>query len=138
MGGDGIIFEVINGMLERWDWSQVLKHLPVGVIPGGSGNGLARSIAHECNEPYQSPTLPAALAAVRNHEAPMDLVRVETTSQILFSFLSIGWGFVSDVDIESETLRVLGGQRFTVWTMAKLVGLKCYNGKVFYLPADTG
>ncbi|KAJ8877147.1 hypothetical protein PR048_021600 [Dryococelus australis] len=42
--------------------------------------------------------------------------------EILFSFLSVGWGFISDIDIESERLRVIGGQRFTVWSVARLIG----------------
>ncbi|XP_063925407.1 sphingosine kinase 2 [Zophobas morio] len=137
VGGDGIVFEAINGLFERWDWSDVAKNIPVGVVPGGSGNGLARSIAYHCSEPYDpSPTLPSALAAVRHHCAPMDLVRVETTSQIMFSFLSVGWGFLSDIDIESERLRMLGGQRFTVWSVARLIGLRSYSGRLWYLPAN--
>jgi sphingosine kinase len=132
VGGDGIVFEAINGLFERWDWSDVVKSIPIGVIPGGSGNGLARSIAYHCSEPYlPSPTLPSALAAVRHNCAPMDLVRVETTSQIMFSFLSVGWGFLSDIDIESERLRMLGGQRFTVWSVARLIGLRSYGGKLW-------
>lgn len=137
MGGDGIMFEVVNGLFERWDWLEAIKQLPIGVVPGGSGNGLARSIAYCCNEPYlPCSTLPSALAAVKNHTNPMDLVRVETTSTIMFSFLSVGWGLLSDVDIESERLRMLGGQRFTVWCVARLIGLRTYKGSVTYLPSS--
>lgn len=137
VGGDGIVFEVINGIFERWDWSEIIKLIPIGVIPGGSGNGLARSIAYHCSEPWlPSPTLPSALAAVRNNLATMDLVRVETKTQIMFSFLSVGWGFLSDIDIESERLRLLGGQRFTIWSVARLIGLRNYGGKLWYLPAE--
>jgi len=39
-GGDGTIFEVINGMMERTDG----KRLPIGTIPNGSGNGIASGI----------------------------------------------------------------------------------------------
>lgn len=46
VGGDGIVFEAINGLLERPDWDQCLKDLPLAVIPCGSGNGLAKSIAY--------------------------------------------------------------------------------------------
>jgi len=67
---------------------------------------------------------------------PMDLVRVETRNQILFSFLSVGWGLLADIDIESERLRAIGGQRFTVWSVARLIGLRTYKGKVSYLPCN--
>lgn len=66
----------------------------------------------------------------------MDIVRVETRNQILFSFLSVGWGLLADIDIESERLRAIGGQRFTVWSVARLIGLRTYKGKVSYLPCN--
>lgn len=46
VGGDGIFFEVINGLFERPDWDRVLDDIGIGIIPCGSGNGLARTIAH--------------------------------------------------------------------------------------------
>ena len=53
VSGDGLLHEVrrgrvlgdagqvLNGLFEREDWASACK-LPVGVIPGGTGNGLAR------------------------------------------------------------------------------------------------
>lgn len=46
VGGDGIVFEVVNGLFQRPDWEKALKELSLGVIPCGSGNGLAKSIAY--------------------------------------------------------------------------------------------
>lgn len=46
VGGDGIYYEVINGMFERIDWERAVNTVPIGIIPCGSGNGLARTIAH--------------------------------------------------------------------------------------------
>lgn len=50
----------------------------------------------------------------------------------MFSFLSVGWGLLSDIDIESERLRAIGGQRFTLWAIARLLGLRKYKGVVSY------
>lgn len=97
---------------------------------------MARSIAHHCSEPYVPSILPSILSMVKNNVCPMDLVRVETTAQTMFSFLSVGWGLISDIDIESEKLRMLGGQRFTIWSVARLIGLRSYAGKLWYLPSD--
>lgn len=44
--GDGILFEIINGVFERPDWEKVFSEISFGVIPCGSGNGLAKAIAH--------------------------------------------------------------------------------------------
>jgi sphingosine kinase len=37
------------------------------------------------------------------------------------SFLSVGWGLIADVDMESEPLRCLGGIRFTIWGLHRIV-----------------
>lgn len=55
--------------------------------------------------------------------------------QILYSFLSVGWGFISDIDIESERLRSIGYQRFAIWSMHRLINLRTYYGTLSYLPA---
>ncbi|XP_034943663.1 sphingosine kinase 1-like [Chelonus insularis] len=137
VGGDGIVFEVVNGLLGRVDWKRALEELPLSVIPCGSGNGLAKSIAYSKQEPYDSnPMLVSALTVVKGRRTSMDLVRVETRSQILYSFLSVGWGLIADIDIESERLRAIGAQRFTIWGIARLIGLRKYKGTVSYLPCD--
>ena len=53
----------------------------------------------------------ATLRAVRGQTAAMDLVCVELAAATTYSFLSAGWGFISDVDIESEKLRWMGDTR---------------------------
>lgn len=39
------VSQVYNGLLARPDWEEAIQ-FPIGIIPGGSGNGLARSVAH--------------------------------------------------------------------------------------------
>lgn len=54
----------------------------------------------------------------------------------MFSFLSVGWGLIADIDIESERLRAIGGQRFTIWSVHRLISLRTYKGRVSYIPAS--
>lgn len=66
----------------------------------------------------------------------MDLVSIHlSSSPRLFSFLSLAWGFVADVDIESEKYRHVGAARFTVGTLVRLASLRVYKGRLAYLPA---
>lgn len=68
--------------------------------------------------------------------SPMDLVCIHLSScPRVFSFLSLAWGFVADVDIESEKYRHVGSARFTVCTLVRLASLRVYKGKLAYLPA---
>lgn len=85
-----------------------------------------------------------------NHTAP---------PRRLFSFLSVAWGFVSDVDIESERYlcsvfwslakirwlflldslfrfryRGLGSARFTLGTLVRIASLRSYKGRLSFLP----
>lgn len=46
VGGDGVLFEVLNGLFERLDWQQALAEIPLAIMPCGSGNGLAVTICH--------------------------------------------------------------------------------------------
>ncbi|CAN8029946.1 unnamed protein product, partial [Ixodes persulcatus] len=115
ISGDGLLFEVYNGLMERPDWEQAVK-IPIGIIPGGSGNGLARSISHTANEPYVSdPIVAATLGVAKGRISPLDLMLVETPKGALYSFLTVGWGIMADIDIESERLRAIGEIRFTLW-----------------------
>jgi len=80
VGGDGLIHEVVNGLFDRPDWREALHRLPLGVIPGGSGNGLARSILHELDEPFDGSGLGSALLNVaRGNVKNLDLFYVEST-----------------------------------------------------------
>ncbi|KAI5718966.1 hypothetical protein M8J76_002938 [Diaphorina citri] len=122
LGGDGILYEIINGLMERADWCTVLQTITLGIVPCGSGNGLAKSISHMSQEPHdQNPVLVSTLNIVQGVSTPMDLIRAQTKSQVVFSFLSIGWGLLADIDIESERIRAVGSQRFAIWNKILVV-----------------
>ncbi|XP_038832376.1 sphingosine kinase 2-like [Salvelinus namaycush] len=147
VSGDGLLHEVINGLMERPDWELAIK-TPVGILPCGSGNALAGSINHHAGydmclrEPL---LLNCCFQLCRGGVKPMDLVSVTTSPapsqngrpglpRRMFSFLSVAWGFVSDVDIESERYRGLGSARFTLGTLVRLASLRSYKGRLSYLP----
>lgn len=65
----------------------------------------------------------------------MNLLSLHTASGLqLYSVLSLAWGFVADVDLESEKYRRLGEIRFTVGTIFRLATLRVYQGQLAYLP----
>ncbi|XP_076583472.1 sphingosine kinase 1-like [Chaetodon auriga] len=138
MSGDGLLFEVINGLLERADWEEAIR-TPLGILPGGSGNALAASIHHYSGaSPVSSEELLVSCGFLlcKGLVSRMDLVSIHlSSSPRLFSFLSLAWGFVADVDIESEKYRHVGAARFTVGTLVRLASLRVYKGKLAYLPA---
>ncbi|XP_056405571.1 sphingosine kinase 1 [Hyla sarda] len=140
MSGDGLLFEVINGLMERADWAKAIKK-PLAVLPGGSGNALAASINHYSGHQQVTGTkllTNCAFITCKGHPVPLDIVSLTTASkQRIFSFLSLAWGFISDVDIESEKYRFMGYARFSVGTFVRLTALRTYRGRLSYLPASS-
>ncbi|XP_053546624.1 sphingosine kinase 2 [Bombina bombina] len=137
ISGDGLLYEVINGLMERPDWEDAIK-MPVGILPCGSGNALAGAVNYNAGFEQAMGTellLNCILLLCRGTLMPMDLVSVTTCSgNRSFSFLSVAWGFISDVDIESEKYRHMGSARFTVGTMVRVASLRTYRGRLSYLP----
>ncbi|XP_074926617.1 sphingosine kinase 2 [Chelonoidis abingdonii] len=136
ISGDGLLYEVLNGLMERPDWEQAIK-MPVGILPSGSGNALAGAI--NCNAGLEQVLglellLNCAMLLCHAAVTPLDLVAVTTASGArCFSCLSVAWGFVSDVDIESEKYRHMGAARFTLGTPCALP--PCNHRGRLHLPA---
>ena len=65
--------------------------------------------------------LHATFVLIKHKVVPMDLVLVQTPSKQSYSFLSLTWGLVADVDFESEKYRYLGEMRFTVGVFSRFV-----------------
>lgn len=75
------------------------------------------------SEPYDVTVVtPSVLNVIHGQIVPMDLVKVETEKECFFSFLSVGWGLMADIDIESERLRAIGEARFAVWGVIRALG----------------
>ncbi|XP_005413003.1 PREDICTED: sphingosine kinase 2 isoform X3 [Chinchilla lanigera] len=137
LSGDGLFYEVLNGLLDRPDWEQAVK-MPLGILPCGSGNALAGAVnRHGGFAPALGLDLllNCSLLLCRGGSHPLDLLSVTLASgSRCFSFLSVAWGFVSDVDIQSERFRALGRARFTLGTVLGLATLRTYRGRLSYLP----
>ncbi|XP_063080334.1 sphingosine kinase 1-like isoform X2 [Engraulis encrasicolus] len=147
LSGDGLLFEVVNGLMEREDWEEAIQ-TPLGILPGGSGNALAASVSHYSGSPAlfgEELLVSCGLVLCKGLVSPLDLVSVHLGSgsssssgprhRRLFSFLSLAWGFVADVDIESERYRQAGAVRFLLGTLVRLASLRVYRGRLAYLPA---
>ncbi|XP_004748901.1 sphingosine kinase 1 isoform X2 [Mustela putorius furo] len=139
MSGDGLMHEVVNGLMERPDWETAI-HKPLCSLPAGSGNALAASLNHYAG--YEQVTnedllTNCTLLLCRRLLAPMNLLSLQTASGLrLFSVLSLAWGFIADVDLESERFRRLGEMRFTLGTFLRLAALRVYKGTLAYLPVE--
>jgi diacylglycerol kinase family enzyme len=120
--------------MSRPDWEAVHK-TPLGILPGGTGNALASSLLSRWKDGLTSSSLMlhSSLLLTKKKISPLDLMLLETDSgDKMCSFLSVCYGLISDVDIESEKYRGLGIIRNTVGSIIRIVNLKTYNCRFSY------
>jgi sphingosine kinase len=71
VSGDGLIHEVVNGIYRRQDQIQIMNTTTLGFIPGGTGNGLVKSILDHAGEEFSVEN--AAFLAAKGRVTRMDL-----------------------------------------------------------------
>lgn len=64
----------------------------------------------------------------------MDLTELdcEYEQKKVYSFLSVAWSIIADVDINSEAIRCCGSTRFTVWGVWRCLFKRHYPGSLKY------
>lgn len=146
------MFEIINGLALRSDatssngssinnsshdgnnnnnninMSRNIFSIPLAPIPGGTGNGLVKSLLSQGNEDYSVTN--ATYMAVKGGNQPLDLSIVQTKNNTYYSFLLLGWGLISDIDLLSEHLRFLGELRLYLAAIYFIAKKKYYKGRV--------
>lgn len=132
ISGDGILVEVVNGLLERSDWEHAIK-MPLGIVPAGTGNGMVKSLMGYADEPCIATN--ATFAIIRGHKRPLDVAIVAQGQVKSFSILMLTWGLIADIDIESEKYRWMGSMRLDFYTFVRLFHLRHYSGSVSFVPA---
>ncbi|CAL9071489.1 unnamed protein product [Musa textilis] len=132
VSGDGVLVEVVNGLLNREDWATAIK-VPLGVIPAGTGNGMVKSLLDPAGDLCSIPN--ATFAVIRGHKRSLDVATVLQGEKKFFSVLLLIWGLVADVDIESEKYRWMGSPRFDIYALLRIVKLRKYHGRVHFVPA---
>ncbi len=102
-GGDGTVFGVANGLIST--------SIPLGILPKGTGNGLARAL----NIPLE---LDQALDLLASEPARLPLDALQVGNR--YFFLNVGVGISPQLmkDTKSEQKRRFG-QLAYVWTMLK-------------------
>lgn len=130
ISGDGVFHEVIDAMISRPDWPTI-QSIPVGIIGGGSGNGMSKNV----NSVH--PEL-ACMAIINSTTLPTDIFSYVLNNELHFSHLSVTWAFIADLDIESDRYRWLGPERFTLAAIVRMVRLRTYTGRLFIRPFVEG
>jgi YegS/Rv2252/BmrU family lipid kinase len=114
-GGDGTMFEVINGLKTHPDSAQI----PLGVLPLGTGNAFVREMGLTAKD-WQLALDVIAKGQVRS----VDLGVFEHQDQKLYFANVLGLGFVSDVAALAHRLKRIGNFAYTLAIFLRLAGLR--------------
>ncbi|GER25519.1 sphingosine kinase [Striga asiatica] len=132
VSGDGILVEVLNGLLVREDWGKAIR-MPLGIVPGGTGNAMVKSFLDACGEPCAASN--AIVSIIRGHKRALDVATISQGATKFFSLLMLAWGLVADIDIESEKYRWMGRARIEYYARERIFDPRKYNGSVLFVPA---
>ncbi|KAM0914065.1 hypothetical protein ACQ4PT_011765 [Festuca glaucescens] len=130
VGGDGIVNEVLNGLLCRDDQNEAVS-VPIGIIPAGSDNSLVWTVLG-VKDPIS-----AALSIVRGGFTPIDVFSVEwiQSGTTHFGTTVSYFGFVSDVlELSEKYQKRFGPLRYIVAGFLKFLCLPKYSFELEYLP----
>ena len=97
-------------MLQRQDG----MILPIGLIPGGSGNSIAYDL--DLRDPVE-----AAKAIVNHQNRALDIAQINIGQNVIYSINLIGWGLITDIGKRAESLRWIGTSRYTVSSLIEIM-----------------
>ncbi len=120
VGGDGTLHELVNGLLTRPDNANI----PIGMVPAGSGNSFLESL--KCLDPID-----AAQRITIGHTRPIDVAGVSRAGEkTVYACNIVGWGLVTDVMIEADKYRWMGGAQYTFASAIEVMKGKIRRGKL--------
>ncbi|KAI9031716.1 ATP-NAD kinase-like domain-containing protein [Phycomyces nitens] len=123
VSGDGIPHEIINGYMQRPDATEAMNKVPLGVIPGGTGNALSVCLLGEKQGFDPAYT---ALQIIKGTSMALDLCSISYSDHRYFSFLSQNYGITAYADLGTEDMRWMGDARTIVGLMKGIFGKHTY------------
>ncbi len=116
-GGDGTLFEVINGYYQNG----ARKKPPIGILPIGTGNAFARDL-----ELHNSHWKDAIDIIARKSVRKVDVGQFTTHGETYYFLNILGLGFVADVGEIAQKLKVFGNFSYTLGVLQKTIFLNSY------------
>ncbi|MFQ5753256.1 MAG: diacylglycerol/lipid kinase family protein [bacterium] len=114
-GGDGTLFEVINGYFQNVSNSRI----PIGVIPIGTGNSFAKDLDLESGECAK-----AVEIISQNRPGKVDVGYYHTNGEDYYFLNILGVGFVTEVMKTAIKLKLLGNLCYTLGVFYQTLFLK--------------
>lgn len=116
VGGDGTLFEIINGMMQV---DETLP-IPLGIIPVGTGNSFSRELNLKSLED-------TVQRIITGNTMKVDLGKCECVDNVFYFINLLGFGFVSDVAHKANDYKKLGALSYIVGVLIITAKLSSYH-----------
>lgn len=116
-GGDGTVFEVLNGLYQHPKPARI----PLGLIPIGTGNAFARDLGLQ---PFDWRTAIDLLHKGQTRQ--VDVGRVQAASAGYYFLNIVSMGFAVDAGLTAKKLKFIGNMAYTLATLWQVLKLKSY------------
>lgn len=114
-GGDGTLFEVINGYFKN----SSRKRIPIGVLPIGTGNAFAHDLELDNTQ------IEEAIEIISKHRLrKVDVGKFITHGQNYYFLNIIGAGFVVDANKTAQNFKFLGDFSYQIGVLYRILVLK--------------
>lgn len=111
VGGDGTLFEAVNGM------ARAGRFLPVAQIPVGTGNSFIKDLGIES-------VADGLRALTQGRRRVVDLGRLRCSAGEYYFVNLVGAGFVADVAARAVSFKLFGAFAYTIGVLLQLVVLR--------------
>ncbi len=116
-GGDGTVFEVLNGLYEH----PAPERIPLGLLPIGTGNAFARELD------LQPGAWSEAIDILhRGRSRKIDVAHVKTADQGYYFLNIVVMGFGVKASLTAKKLKFFGRSAYTLATLWQVLKLKSY------------
>jgi len=116
-GGDGTVFEVLNGLYQHPRPARI----PMGVLPLGTGNAFARELYLE------EDALSDAIELLhRGRTRQVDVGFVQSADQSFYFVNIVSMGFAVDAGLIAQKMKFFGKTAYTLATLWQVIKLKSY------------
>lgn len=114
-GGDGTLFEVINGYFKNTSE----KRIPIGILPVGTGNAFARDLELDKTQIEESIKIIS-----KNKLRKVDVGKFKTNGLDYYFLNIIGAGFVADANKTAQSFKIFGNFSYTIGVLYRMLVLK--------------
>ena len=114
-GGDGTLFEVLNGLMRN----PAARKPPLGLVPNGTGNAFMKELGLRKRDWRRAIDIIAA-----NRPRSIDIGRVEAEGLSRYFINIVGVGFVAEIAQAAVPLKRLGAAAYTVAVLRMLPSLR--------------